>query len=295
MNKNRTIPASELILNPDGSIYHLNLLPSDIAETIILVGDPKRVPKVSQFFDRIDIKKEKREFVTHTGYVGSTRLTVLSTGIGAGNIEIVMHELDALCNIDFDMRKVKENLTSLKLIRLGTSGSIHPSVAVDSVLLSEYAVGLDAVLPCYGKVFGDIPEPIHEAYSTQFLNSENGYFCSYLTKAPGHLNRTLFPESRRGITITAPGFYAPQGRKLRLSTSKMSTHMDTLHTISIDKLSFTNLEMETAAIFGLSQLFGFEAASINCILANRINKTFSSQPKKLVMNTIERLIGMIGG
>ncbi|MEO0573586.1 MAG: nucleoside phosphorylase [Bacteroidota bacterium] len=278
------IGESELILNADGSIYHLNLLPGDIACTIIVVGDPNRVGQVSKYFDTIEVIKQKREFLTHTGHLKEKRLTVLSTGIGSGNIDIVLNELDALANIDFSSRRVKERFTALNIIRIGTSGAIQPNVPVDSFIFSECAIGLDGLLHFYEKDKAEIPE------MTKALINHlcwNGYgIVPYTSKSDVGL-KELFRSNRirLGITATNSGFYGPQGRELRLSPKLVDFHTK-LNAFQFEGKSITNLEMETATIYGLSKLLGHRAASLNAILANRALGTFSENPH----NTIDTLI-----
>jgi uridine phosphorylase len=252
--------AAELILNPDGSIYHLNLLPEDIAPTVILVGDPGRVPKVSKFFNTIEVIKQKREFITHTGWIGDKRITVLSTGIGTDNIDIVVNELDALVNIDLATRLPKENLTSLNLVRIGTSGTIHPDVQAGDMIISGLAVGTDAIGMYYK----------HQALDHLLLPS-----WSYLTKRyPFDLSD--FPEPfKEGITLTCPGFYGPQGRILRAPVA-YSPPIDELYEVEIDGLPFINLEMETSAIYLFADMLGHKAISVNLILAQRLHGKFSN-------------------
>ncbi len=284
------IPDSELIINPDGSIYHLNLRPEQIASTIITVGDPGRVEKVSRYFDSIEEKTSKREFVTHTGRLGHHRISVLSTGIGPDNIDIVLNELDALANIDFKTRAVKDRLTSLKIIRLGTSGGLLPDVPVDSILLSSFGIGLDNLLHFYDRELSqeesELMQVLRESYiplPTQPYAAEGS---SYLLSALGH-------GLHHGITLTSPGFYAPQGRSLRLEALMSSKTLDKLAQIEFKKHHITNFEMETAAIYGLANLLGHEPLSCNVLLANRANKTFSKDPKKSVTKLIETMLERI--
>ncbi|HZV68404.1 MAG TPA: nucleoside phosphorylase [Saprospiraceae bacterium] len=268
---------SELILNPDGSIYHLTLLPEDISNTIILVGDQDRVPEVSKYFDRIDLKKNKREFVTHTGWLGNKRITVISTGIGTDNIDIVLNELDALVNIDFKTREVKAELQALSLIRIGTSGAIHPDVNLDDIVVSKYAIGTDAL----GHYF-DVPKQPHPLLPS----------WSYLT-ARYAFDLNKFPSDFiEGITLTCPGFYNPQGRVLRIA-STYNLDIEKLNSIKINNTSITNLEMETSGIYLLANLLGHKAISFNAILAQRLNGKFSSNPGKVVDELIQHVLKWI--
>jgi len=283
--------ASELILNADQSIYHLNLHPEDLAETVILVGDPGRVPKVSAYFDTLEVEKSRREFVTHTGWYRGKRLSVVSTGIGTDNVDIVLNELDALVNIDFRKKKVKENLTRLDLIRLGTSGSIQPDIPVGSIVLSELAIGFDGLLQFYdsGSVqLADIQFAFLEFSGWSVLKP-----VPYVVKADPELCGRLYSEEVvKGFTATNSGFYGPQGRSLRLELEDPEINQK-LTAFRYRGLRITNMEMETAGIFGLAALMGHAASAVNCILANRPNGTFSSEPARdidrLIRYTLDKL------
>ena len=282
---------SELILNADGSIYHLNLLPEDIGTTIITVGDPDRVADVSKYFDSIELKKGKREFITHTGALNGKRLSVISTGIGTDNIDIVLNELDALVNIDFNKRLIKENKTQLDIVRIGTSGAIQEDIAVDSFLISEYAIGFDALLHFYASTKVQYAA-IAEAFIAQ-TNWPANKSVPYVVKCDENLANLLSSNHIQfGLTATNIGFYGPQGRKLRLQTSDKNLSAK-LTKFKFGDLKITNLEMETSGIYGLSKLLGHRAISMNCILANRITGQFSSKPEKavdeLIQYTLERL------
>lgn len=272
-----TMKSSELILNADGSIYHLHLLPQDIAPTVILVGDQDRVPMVSKHFDKIDVQKQKREFITHTGWIGTKRISVMSTGIGTDNIDIVLNELDALVNIDFHNRKIKHELTSLNIIRVGTSGSIHPDIAVDEIVVSTMAIGVDNLGSYYHSEKANHPQLPSWSYVTRRHDFNLEEF-----KAPHH----------SGITLTCPGFYGPQGRILRSATS-YTIPIDDLHKESIEGLYFTNLEMESSAIYLLADALGHKAISFNTILANRLEGTFTLNPRQAVSNLIENVLAWI--
>lgn len=278
------LEASELILNADNSIYHLNLLPEDISDTIIVVGDQNRVGQVSKYFDSIVLKKEKREFFTHTGVKNGKRLTVLSTGIGTDNIDIVLNELDALANIDFETRTLKKDFQQLKIVRIGTSGAIQQDIPVDSFVLSEYALGFDGVLHFY-KSEDILDEDFAQAFvdHTDWFNKKP---WPYLVKSDDSLREKLSSNRiRYGVTVTNSGFYGPQGRKLRLDLQDASLN-DKLTSFSYNDLRITNLEMESSAIYGLSKLMGHQAVSLNCIIANRVLGEFSSNP----LQTIDTLI-----
>ena len=268
------IESSELVLNEDGSVYHLNLLPEDVADIIIFVGDPGRVARVSKHFDSIEVKKSKREFVTHTGYIGKKRLTVISTGIGPDNIDIVMNELDALVNIDLEKREIKKKHTSLTIIRIGTSGSLQNDIPVDSIVLSSYGMGFDNLMKFY-EYDNTADENILEFEFSNHIQTEsialpvNPYIvagCKLLLNALGE-------GLESGITATCPGFYGPQGRQLRLAP-KSGDFLDLLGSFSFGEHRITNFEMETSAIYGLAGLMGHQALSCNVILANRVSKEF---------------------
>ena len=283
--------ASELILNADQSIYHLNLLPEDLAPTVIVVGDQNRVPRVSKHFDKIDVKKSKREFFTHTGWLKGKRISVVSTGIGTDNIDIVLNELDALVNIDFGTKTIKEELSSLEIIRVGTSGAIQADIPVETMVLSKYAIGFDNVLHFYKSKSVQHPE-IQRAFVTH-TEWPSHRSLPYVVAADKALTDKLnTPEVTLGFTGTNVGFYGPQGRELRLELEDQQ-HNDRLTSFAYEDLRLTNLEMETSSLFGLSKLLGHRAASINCILANRVSGTFSQNPAQavddLIAYTLERL------
>jgi uridine phosphorylase len=274
------IQQSELILNPDGSVYHLNLKPEHIAHDIIFVGDQDRVEKITKHFDSIEFSTQKREFKTQTGIYKGKRLTVMSTGIGPDNIDIVMNELDALVNIDLETRKQKEKLTSLNIVRIGTSGSLHADIPVDSFVLSKFGLGLDNMLRSYLiDAFSNIEmENAFVKYTDWDLRKGKPYAISCSEK----LEKIIESDKMyKGITATAGGFYGPQGRVLRLNIqdNSLNSKMDNF---LFEGNRITNLEMETAAIYGLSALLGHHALSLNAIIANRASGTFSEDPYKAV-------------
>lgn len=285
------IASSELILNLDGSVYHLNLKPENIAHDIIFVGDPDRVEKITQFFDNIEFSIQKREFKTQTGIYKGKRLTVLSTGIGPDNIDIVLNELDALVNIDLNTRQPKENLTSLNIIRIGTSGSIQADIPVDSFVLSQFGIGLDNMLRSY--IVDEVThKDIEEAFITQTewnLQKGRPYAIACSEVLEKRIERN---QMHKGITCTVGGFYGPQGRVLRLpiQDSDLNSKMDHFQ---FNGNRITNLEMETTAIYGLSALLGHHALSLNAIIANRATGTFSEDPTKavdeLIAYTLDKL------
>ena len=279
-----TLAPSEFILNEDGSIYHLHLLPHQIAQTIITVGDPDRVDTVTQHFDSIECSVQKREFKTTTGVYKGKRITVISTGIGTDNIDIVLNELDALVNIDFKTRMLKLEHTALQIIRLGTSGSIQKDIPVDAVLLSEKALGFDALLHFYqSKTVRD--QDLEQAFVTH-TNWNQEKSIPYAVSASASLLKHFKTEAHyTGITATNVGFYGPQGRQLRLKTED-STLNSKLETFEHKGERITNLEMETSGIYGLSTLLGHQALSVNAILANRATGVFSKNPA----NTVNQMI-----
>ena len=274
------IKASELILNPDGSVYHLNLKPENIAHNIIFVGDQNRVEKITQSFDSIEFSTQKREFKTQTGTLKGKRITVLSTGIGPDNIDIVMNELDALVNIDLGTKMPKEILTSLNIIRIGTSGSLQANIPVDSFVMSKFGLGLDNMLRSY--CIDEITNPEMESAFIKHTNWDSKKGKPYAVSCCENLEKLIESDKiHKGITATSGGFYGPQGRVLRLAIQdeNLNSKMDSF---VFEENNITNLEMETAAIYGLSKLLGHNALSLNAIIANRASGTFSSDPYKAV-------------
>ncbi|PKA84203.1 uridine phosphorylase [Ulvibacter sp. MAR_2010_11] len=285
------IPESELILNPDGSIYHLNLTPKDIATTIITVGDPDRVDDVSEYFDTIEVKVQNREFKTHTGTYKGNRISVISTGIGTDNIDIVFNELDALANIDFTTRTVKKNLTQLTFIRIGTSGAIQPEIPLDSIILSEVAIGFDNLLHFY-KNDSILDSDFSEAF-IKHTNWNSKKSNPYVVSADEKLLQLFSSEEiLRGITTTHVGFYGPQGRVLRLPLED-ATLNEKIASFTYNRRKITNLEMETAGIYGMAKLLGHRAISLNAILANRATGTFSNTPKKAINTIIQHTLDVL--
>jgi uridine phosphorylase len=282
------IPETELILNPDGSVYHLNLRPEDLADTILTVGDPDRVPLVSRHFDRIDLRKQKREFVTHTGYLGARRLTVISSGIGTDNVEILMNELDALVNVDLETRTVRPVPRSLQFIRLGTSGSLRPELGVDSLVASVTGTGLDSLQQFYR-----LPQTEVEHERTQALQRQLGLsWQPYQATGSEALRLQLAYDFTPVHTLTCPGFYAPQGRFVRLAP-RLDAYLDNLLTISSTQYSIDNFEMETAGYYAFGRLLGHAVLSLSVILASRRTGQFSPNPERaterLLTTVLERL------
>lgn len=285
------IQASELILNPDGSVYHLNLRPEHIADTIIFVGDQNRVEKISCHFDSVEFSTQKREFKTHTGTYKGKRLSVVSTGIGPDNIDIVMNELDALVNIDMNTRRPKEALKSLNIIRIGTSGSLQASIPTDDFVMAAYGLGLDNMLRSYR--LAPVCEPEIEqafiAHTNWDMEKGKPYVVKGSQKLIDHFSKGRI---HKGITATAGGFYGPQGRVLRLDIQdpQLNSRMDNF---AFNGINITNLEMETAAIYGLAALLGHQALSLNAIIANRASGTFSADPYKAVDALIQEALDLI--
>ncbi|MDQ7948299.1 MAG: nucleoside phosphorylase [Pedobacter sp.] len=278
---------ADLIINPDGSIYHLNLLPEDIADTVITVGDLNRVEEISKHFDSIDVKKGKREFITHTGYLGKRRITVLSTGIGTDNIDIVLNELDALVNIDLETRTIKNELKSLAIIRIGTSGAIQPDLPMGTILASSYGLGFDALMNYYMHSMSGDEHSLLESIKSHFSHIKGVH--PYLTAADDGLMRSIGKNMEKGITITAPGFYAPQGRQVRAKNA-VPDFIGQLNRFVQGKHRITNLEMETAGIYALAKALGHRALSVNAILASRVNFEFSPEPDKIVEKAIRLVL-----
>ncbi|MBB5645552.1 nucleoside phosphorylase [Pedobacter cryoconitis] len=281
---------ADLVINPDGSIYHLNILPEDVADTVITVGDPDRISEITKHFDRIELKKGKREFLTHTGYIGTKRITVISTGIGTDNIDIVFNELDALVNVDFKTREVKEKLTSLAIIRVGTSGAVQPDLPMGTILASTFGLGLDALMHYYVHGVPDEEKGLFEHVKTHFqdLHAVN----PYLTSADPVLLNTIGKGMEQGITVTAPGFYAPQGRQVRAQNA-VPDFIQKLNTFKYENYRITNLEMETAGIYALAKVLGHKALSVNAILASRVNYQFSKDPNSVVDKAIKLVLERI--
>jgi uridine phosphorylase len=281
------IPPSELILNDDNSVYHLNLLPHEIADTVINVGDPDRVQMVSKFFDSIEVKKQKREFVTHTGMYKGKRITVLSTGIGTDNIDIVYNELDALVNIDLEKREIKKTLKSLNLIRIGTSGSLQKDIPVDGFVFSQYGLGLDGLLNFY-KFSNDKDEVnIVDAFRIHYPN-QGILALPYIARCSSKLDQAISQGMYKGITASCSGFYAPQGRVLRYELARPD-FIETLSSFRLGDHRITNFEMETGAMYGLAKILGHHCCSINAIVANRITNEHTHHAEE----TMNRLIEMV--
>jgi uridine phosphorylase len=285
------IAPSELIINDRGAIYHLNLRPEELAQTVITVGDPDRVKAVSKHFDKLEVQQQHREFITHTGYIGAKRITVMSTGIGPDNIDIALNELDALVNIDFSSRTIKPGLTSLKIIRIGTSGSLQAGINVDEFVAGTYGLGIDNLLNFYRHQHQDAEQQMIQAFltHTQLHQSvTNPYICS----ASGNLLKNFVDGFHQGITVTCPGFYAPQGRIIRLGL-KQPDLVDRLTDFRFGSHYIANFEMETSAIYGLGRLLGHQCLSLNAIVANRVTKEFSRNGQAAVEALIRKVLPII--
>ena len=287
-----TIQESELIINDRGAIYHLDIHPSELADTIITVGDPARVAEVSKNFDRIEHRSNHREFITHTGYIGAKRLTVLSTGMGTDNIEIVLNELDALVNIDFNSRTIKNEHKSLKIVRIGTCGALQSDIPVDSFIATSLGIGIDNLLHYYNQQ--PLTHGLEELlagfrHHTQLPEK----ITPIITPADPGLLRLFEEGFYKGITVTCPGFYAPQGRILRLSLA-FPDLISRLSTFQYYNNRIVNFEMETSAIYGLGNLLGHQCLSLSAVVANRTIKEFSSDAKetmdKLIKKTLSTLL-----
>lgn len=283
------IKESELIINPDGSIYHLHLLPEDIADNIILVGDPGRVEVVAGFFEKIELKKQNREFYTITGTFNNKRISVISTGIGTDNIDIVVNELDALANIDLKIREKKKKHKSLNLVRIGTSGSLQENIPVDSFLMSVKSIGFDGLLNFY-KDRNQIADLAFEKAFKKYVNWNKLLTSPYIVSASDNLIQKFDGDNiKKGITISAPGFYGPQGRVLRLPIVDNDLN-DKIEAFDFNGQKITNYEMESSAIYGLSKLLGHHAITICVIIANRPSKTFSKDYKPIVKELIKTVL-----
>jgi uridine phosphorylase len=287
----REIAASELILNDQGGIYHLKLRPEDVADTIILVGDQSRVERISHYFDHIEYKGQHREFVTHTGRIGNKRISVLSTGIGVDNIDIVLNELDALVNIDLSSRTIKAEKRSLQLIRLGTSGSLQADIPVDSFVISSHGIGMDWLLQYY-----DVEEGIRDSEMETALNTwipwKEGMGKAYVVQSDDTLLKHIGQDMISGMTATANGFYGPQGRVLRLKP-RIAELNQLLQQFHHQGHRITNFEMETSALYGLGKALGHRCVTVCAIIANRFNMTFSKDYHLAVDKLIQKVLDRV--
>jgi uridine phosphorylase len=282
------IAESELIINDRGAVYHLDLKPEELAATVITVGDPDRVKEVSKYFDSIEVKRQHREFISHTGYVGKKRITVLSSGIGPDNIDIVMNELDALVNIDFEKREIKKQLSSINIIRIGTSGSLQADIPVDSFVASSHGLGIDNLLNFYRHEHNNEEQQLLHSFVTHTqIHGQIGN--PYISSGAASLLKNFVSDFHHGITVTCPGFYGPQGRILRLGVRNPEL-VNRLTDFRFGQHRITNFEMETSAIYGLGKLLGHNCLAVNAIVANRVVKEFSKDGKAAVENLIKKFI-----
>jgi uridine phosphorylase len=280
-----TYSETDLILNPDGSVYHLNLKPRHISDLVITVGDPGRVHRVTQHFDKVTFEMNKREFITHVGEYKKRKITVISTGMGTDNVEILMTELDALVNIDLKKREPKSRKRKLKIVRIGTSASIQEDLRLGTHLLSEYAVGLDPLMQFY-----NLEQSSFENRVTHKLKEELHLpFDPYCVQASSELIDHFGDVMRNGTTVTCHGFYAPQGRSIRIPI-KYPNIIDQFNYFHLDDLWLTNLEMETAGYYALARLLGHDIISVNAIIANRIRNKFSKNPNKVIDSLIKKVL-----
>ncbi|MCB0479231.1 MAG: nucleoside phosphorylase [Crocinitomicaceae bacterium] len=282
------IPESELILNTKGNVYHLDLAPEQIADDVIIVGDPDRVKMVSSFFDSVEFENHNREFFSSTGLFNGKRITVISSGIGTDNIDILLNELDALKNIDLKTREIKSELSSLNIVRIGTSGSLRREIQPGDVVVSSYAIGIDGLLNFYDLDKNDEPNQ----HLKENLEWHPEFNRPYMVKGSQKLIDQLSRGYQQGITVTANGFYAPQGREIRLKNRK-SNFLDALKSYSYQQIPVTNLEMETSGLYGLSKLLGHEACTVCLILAGRTSHKFQvdyhGKMKDLIQEILIRL------
>jgi uridine phosphorylase len=287
----QAIGASELIINDRGAIYHLNVRPEEIADTIITVGDPERVASVSKYFDRVEHKLAHREFITHTGYIGQKRISVLSTGIGPDNIDIALNEIDALANINFDTRTINDQKKSVSIIRMGTCGSLQGEVGVNELVAGTHGLGIDNVLHFYERENNEEEKAILAAFDEHTKISAHK-IQPYIATASAGLLKHFTEGYSHGITVTCPGFYGPQGRILRLPL-KMPNLVDQMTSFKYGQHRIANFEMETSAIYGLCNLLGHQCLSINVIIANRVKKEYSKDMGKAVDHMIQKSLGII--
>ncbi len=282
------IHPSELVLNPDGSIYHLNLKPEHLANKIILAGDPGRIEAISSCFDKVEYKIQNREFITHTGIFNGERISAVATGIGTDNIDIVLNELDALVNVDLEKRSIKQKLTSLEIVRIGTCGSIQESVPSDEIVVSTHAIGLDGLLNFYQFEMNPKEVELFNEFKSQTKWPDN-LNQPYLVAGSSTLIEKIGNGFHKGITMTANGFYAPQGRAIRLKP-KYQDMNELLRAFNYKNLQIVNYEMETSALYGLSRLMGHKACTVCAVVANRYANSFSKNYKAVISNLIETVL-----
>jgi len=276
---------SELILNEDSSVYHLKLLAEDLADVIIVVGDPNRVVDISQHFDCIELKKSNREFVTHTGFIGTKRISVLSTGIGVANIDIVFNELDVLSAINLHDRSLKKKPRKFKIIRLGTTGSLTNEIPLDSILCSKYAIGIDGIPHHYNFNNNLFENTLADSF-IEHTNWPKELAKPYAVTSSSSLWTQIFDKQfKAGITLTMNGFYAPQGRQLRIPL-RYPELSNSFKNVLYHGFKITNLEMETAGLYAFGKIFDHQVISINTVLSNRFSGCFSISPQKSIKRMI---------
>jgi uridine phosphorylase len=287
----KTIPSTELIITEEGRIYHLDLKPDEIGQTIILVGDQERVPTISKYFDRIEFKRSKREFVTHTGLINNKRVSVISTGIGCDNVDIVVNELDALVNINFEKKTIKRKHTSLNIIRIGTCGALQNEIPIDTFVLSSFGLGFDGLLSFYKPVYEQEEKALQKAFlqQTPWPNDAN---IPYFVKGSELLANKIGEGMFNGITATANGFYGPQGRTLRLNT-RVPDMNEFLKRFEYKNYKILNFEMETSALYGLSALLGHHSCTVCAVIGNRFTNTFSEDYKQTVAKLVQKVLKRI--
>jgi uridine phosphorylase len=285
------IAESELIINNRGAIYHLDLLPEEIASTIIVVGDPGRVSLVSKYFDSIEVRSQHREFVTHTGMIGKKRISVISTGIGTDNIDITLNEIDALVNIDFKTRQIKSKLSSVNIIRIGTSGSLQGDIPVDGHVAGTHGLGIDNLLNFYRLEQNEEEKQLLHSFVTHTqLHGQISY--PYIASATASLIKHFVKDFYHGITVTCPGFYGPQGRVLRLGIRNPNL-VNSFTSFQFGQHRIANFEMETSAIYSLGRLLGHNCLSLNAVVANRIKKEFSKDSAAAIDSLIKKVLNII--
>lgn len=287
----KKIEPSELIINNRGAVYHLDCRPEEIAQTIITVGDPDRVKEVSKHFDKIEFKNQHREFVTHTGLIGNKRVSVVSTGIGPDNIDIVLNELDALVNINLEERMVKSTLTPLTIVRVGTSGSLQADIPVDSFVASTHGLGLDNLMHYYQRENNAEETQLLQAFDTH-TQLNRGTLSPYITAGGIRIMKEFVDGFHHGITVTCPGFYGPQGRVLRMGLVYPNL-IDALTTFKFGAHRISNFEMETSALYGMSRVLGHHCVSLSAIVANRIQKEFTKDGNAVVEKLIQKTLGIL--
>ena len=285
------IPESELIINERGAIYHLAIRPEELSPNIITVGDPDRVAAVSSHFDTIEFKQQHREFVTHTGYLGNKRISVVSTGIGTDNIDIVLNELDALVNIDFELRSIKSQLTILNIIRIRTSGSLQKDIPIDSFFASTHGLGIDNLINFYRAENNEEEKQLLHSFVTH-TQLHQKFSQPYITSASPSLMKHFVKDFYQGITVTCPGFYGPQGRILRLGLNSPNL-INRLSEFQFGQHRISNFEMETAGIYGLGKLLGHHCMSLNAIVANRVSQQFTHDANGLINRLIKKSLDII--